>query len=225
MKTVECQLHPQEDHLHPTTRAIRSCPVVERLSIEFLSFYRRNTVLYTVRGDREALATALDPCDSCLSADIGAGPVESNTFHAKLELADQPTASFLEQLSNVRVIVDTPIVATEGASIRASLIGPDEQIRIACETLTDIAHLDILRCQPSYSPSSPSSSDTDPEQALAALSDRQLECLTAAVENGYYHSPKDISSSELASSLDCSRSVVLEHLHRAESKLMDAVEV
>lgn len=224
MKTVVCQLHPQEEHIHPTTRAIRSCPSVERLSIEFFSFYRQNTVLYTLRGDQEALATTLESRGSCLSSDIGSGPGESNTFHAKLELADRPTTSFLEQLSNVRVIVDTPIAVAEGGSVRASLIGPNAQIKAAFETLSEIAHLEILRCQPSYSPSPPSSSGTDPEQVLAALSDRQLECLKAAVENGYYRSPKDISSSELASSLDCSRSVVLEHLHKAESKLMHAVE-
>lgn len=52
------------------------------------------------------------------------------------------------------------------------------------------------------------------------LTDRQLEIVTAAVNHGYYSKPRKINLRELADVLGMARSTLGEHLHRAESTMM-----
>ncbi|WP_122088711.1 helix-turn-helix domain-containing protein [Halalkalicoccus subterraneus] len=63
---------------------------------------------------------------------------------------------------------------------------------------------------------------TEPE---SQLTDRQLEVVQCALESGYFEWPREINSEELAEKLDINRATALEHLRKAESKLLaDALE-
>lgn len=68
---------------------------------------------------------------------------------------------------------------------------------------------------------------TAPEATAAAplpedtLSERQREVFELAREQGYYTWPRSISAAELAESLDISKATFLEHLRKAEAKLLD----
>jgi hypothetical protein len=55
---------------------------------------------------------------------------------------------------------------------------------------------------------------------LTVLTDRQREVLTAANRYGYYDYPKGISSEELAKRVDISKPVLLQHLRKAEGRIM-----
>jgi predicted DNA binding protein len=57
----------------------------------------------------------------------------------------------------------------------------------------------------------------EPEQLLT---ERQLRLVTAAVERGYYDTPRECSLTELADALDIAKSTCSETLHRAEEKLV-----
>lgn len=52
------------------------------------------------------------------------------------------------------------------------------------------------------------------------LTDRQLRLVTAAVDNGYYDTPRECSLTELAAELDIAKSTCSETLHRAEEKII-----
>lgn len=54
----------------------------------------------------------------------------------------------------------------------------------------------------------------------AHLSERQREILRLAQRHGYYHWPRKVSASELAGELDISKTTFLEHLRKAEAKLL-----
>jgi Predicted DNA binding protein len=58
------------------------------------------------------------------------------------------------------------------------------------------------------------------EGAMAALTERQREILTAAYYGGYYETPRDISGEELAASFDISSPAVYNHLQAAHKKLL-----
>lgn len=68
---------------------------------------------------------------------------------------------------------------------------------------------------------------TTPDARTAAqfpgdpLSDRQREVFEFARERGYYERPRGISATELADELGVSKATALEHLRKAESKLLD----
>ena len=55
---------------------------------------------------------------------------------------------------------------------------------------------------------------------LTVLTDRQREVLTAASQYGYYDYPKRITSESLAKRVDISKPVLLQHLRKAEGRLM-----
>ncbi|AFZ71483.1 helix-turn-helix domain-containing protein [Natronobacterium gregoryi] len=52
------------------------------------------------------------------------------------------------------------------------------------------------------------------------LSERQLEVVVAAVEEGYYDTPRECSLTELADHLDIAKSTCSETLHRAEEAIV-----
>ena len=55
------------------------------------------------------------------------------------------------------------------------------------------------------------------------LTDRQSEALKTAYCNGYYDFPKNTSSRKLAESMGVSQSTLLEHLNKAESKIIGKI--
>ncbi|MFW5950093.1 MAG: helix-turn-helix domain-containing protein [archaeon] len=67
------------------------------------------------------------------------------------------------------------------------------------------------------------SPETEPTAPLTEgqLSERQREVFEFARDQGYYSWPRELSATELAEELDISKATVLEHLRKAESKLLD----
>jgi len=53
------------------------------------------------------------------------------------------------------------------------------------------------------------------------LSERQREIFELAQQNGYYSWPRETSAAELAEKVDISKATLLEHLRKAEAKLLD----
>jgi len=57
------------------------------------------------------------------------------------------------------------------------------------------------------------------------LTDRQREVIERALEAGYFEWPREVTTEELAAQLDITRATLLEHLRKAESKLLtDALD-
>jgi len=63
------------------------------------------------------------------------------------------------------------------------------------------------------------------DEPTARLTARQLEVVTCALEEGYFEWPRRISSEELAEKIGVNRTTALEHLRKAQAKLLaDALE-
>ncbi len=66
---------------------------------------------------------------------------------------------------------------------------------------------------------------TEFNESTSLLTDRQLEVVSCALEEGYFEWPREISSEELAEKLGINRTTALEHLRKAQAKLLaDALE-
>ncbi|WP_134671781.1 helix-turn-helix domain-containing protein [Halorussus marinus] len=67
------------------------------------------------------------------------------------------------------------------------------------------------------------SPDAEPTAAAAGdrLSERQREIFELARRRGYYEWPRETSATDLAAELDVTKPTVLEHLRKAEAKLLD----
>jgi hypothetical protein len=65
--------------------------------------------------------------------------------------------------------------------------------------------------------------DTKEESLLSKLSIKQRQALLTAFALGYYDVPRKISSDELSRHLDVDKSTIVEHLRKAERKLIDGI--
>lgn len=70
---------------------------------------------------------------------------------------------------------------------------------------------------------SPDTSTTQ-RQATGHLSERQREVFELAQREGYYTWPRKTSASDLATELDISKTTLLEHLRKAEAKILGQVD-
>ena len=66
-----------------------------------------------------------------------------------------------------------------------------------------------------------SSGSTERDQRLDTLTTQQRKVFDHARETGYYEWPREITTRELASDLEVSKTTLLEHLRKAEAKLLD----
>ncbi|MHC1681233.1 MAG: helix-turn-helix domain-containing protein [Methanomassiliicoccales archaeon] len=58
------------------------------------------------------------------------------------------------------------------------------------------------------------------QDVLSALTERQREAVIAAYHHGYYDYPKRISSEELSAKLKISKGTMMEHLRKAEGRIL-----
>jgi len=69
---------------------------------------------------------------------------------------------------------------------------------------------------------SPESDSDDDDSSEYGLTDRQQEALTVALARGYYESPRQVSTEELADELGISQPAMSDLLRRAERQLMSS---
>jgi predicted DNA binding protein len=61
------------------------------------------------------------------------------------------------------------------------------------------------------------------QDILTVLTEKQKEIIIAAHKYGYYDYPKKISSEKLASRVNISKGTMMEHLRKAEGRLLDEI--
>jgi predicted DNA binding protein len=65
--------------------------------------------------------------------------------------------------------------------------------------------------------------DTKGESLLSKLTTRQRQMLLTAYALGYYDVPRRISSDDLSRHLDVDKSTIVEHLRKAERKIIASI--
>lgn len=110
------------------------------------------------------------------------------------------------------LIKTTPFIVSETRQVH-SVIGDDDNLRryieLLKETIGTVGEMSLTRA--AY----------QRHEILSVLTERQRELLVTAHRHGYYEYPKRINTEELAGKVDVSRPTLVQHLRKAEGRIMD----
>ena len=108
------------------------------------------------------------------------------------------------------LIWDTPIRVSRDMLVM-SVVGEDGELRKLMGLIDQIGEVKEVHVQPAT---------FHQEDMLAALTERQREIVVEAKRHGYYEYPRRVDAGELAEKVGLSKATVVEHLRKAEGRLM-----
>jgi hypothetical protein len=198
---------------------------IKKIGIELPPFQKVKSLklLYFLRQTQEEFAAITrvefkDPNSKVQELLIGGLLVEAQV------LEKEKTGAYLvflrsgPSLSSVLSIIGIdsgflfPPMGVKDGKIRFSFLGNESQVKRFMEGMDNIGlhYRVVLLTDADFSPISP----------LNQLTQKQREVLFAAYKHGYYDIPRKITSEQLANQLGLVDSTVVEHLRKAEQRLI-----
>lgn len=111
------------------------------------------------------------------------------------------------------IIFDLPFILSEGKVVM-TFTAENEAIKGLLKKINLIGTIENISFQPA----------TFSEQnLLSCLTERQKEVITAAKKSGYYDVPRKITTEELSKNLGISTATTLEHLRKAEQRIISNI--
>jgi predicted DNA binding protein len=213
MKSLRLTGRPDPAFAPAVFRLVADSPHVEeaRLVGWNLADDAGGTVLFAVEGDVGGFRAAI-PDDPAVST-AEAAAIDDGRFVFLLRVtADESSllATMLSALGRGGLVVVKPVVYRDG-EVDARVVGEDAAVQAFIEAFPPAVEVDIREV---------GSGGVDPTAPVTALSDRQREAVMAALDLGYYDSPKRATHEDVARALDCAPSTASEHLRKAEAKLV-----
>lgn len=210
MRYVTFTLTPPEEGFHPVNRRLVADPDVVPVAIHHVELLADETLvmLAEVRGDadryREILETSAEVIASVVSA---AGDRAIGYSHV---VANDLTLELFERQQASPFVVEMPIEVTAEGGQRYTVVGSADVFDGVGTDFPDGIDIEIESVG-DYRP--------DTGTLFASLTAREREVLAAAVEAGYYESPREATHDDVAAALGISASAVGKHLRRIESKV------
>jgi len=128
-------------------------------------------------------------------------------------------AKYLKSLSslakqfNIDIIWDTPSIFTKDKMI-VSVTGNEENLKKIHDLFKKVGTVNKISFVKSL---------YNEQSILSCLTDKQREILIAAKKNGYYSYPRKINSQELSEKIGLSKPTVVQHLRKAEVRLVSNI--
>jgi len=171
------------------------------------------TGLFVVDGDGERLAAELR--EEAVVTSVDAERLADDRWVVLVQLRSD-AISLLEQVlgsvSRPGLVLTMPVVYRDGR-VHVRLVGADDALQAMLDGLPDAIDIDV-RAVETFRP--------ERAEPGAALSERQRAAVDAALELGYYDTPRQATHADVADRLGCAPSTASEHLQRAEAKLARA---
>lgn len=186
---------------------------VRRGTVLNINYLHDGTVVELCRleASRDSLVADLEAWDQAISWDV----FDTDDGDRCVFVHSRPTAD-LETLLGIverhHLIIEMPIeLEADGVTVR--IAGESGTLHDAMDDLpTDIADEVRIEQLGTYDPAV--------DAARTALTDRQRVVLEAAVEVGYYATPRTATTADVAEAANCAESTASEHLRKIEARLL-----
>ncbi|MFC5278696.1 helix-turn-helix domain-containing protein [Halorubrum rubrum] len=214
MKYLRVELRYPPDLTHPMHRLVDESEAVERdVLVHGTVFGEPNdTFLFYVEGDIDVYTEALRAVDRIREFEVTRID-ETGHYVLLTQRRDPVDDATFDPLQRTGVVVVPPIDFRPDGVARLTMVGNAGPLREALGELPDPIETTVLRV-----------GEYDWRQAVfdPALTDRQFDALAAAVDIGYYDSPREATVEDVAERIDAAPSTASEHLRKAESAVMAA---
>jgi len=185
----------------------------QRGSLRNVRVLRDGTVVELCRF-AEPVAPALDDVLETDGRTIDHAVVDDHALYVHLRPGAR-AAALLDLLETHRLLLDAP-VGFDAARVTVRLVGPAERISAAAAALpADVREALRVDRLAEYAPG-----EADLRERLT---DRQRDVLAAAVEAGYYATPRAATVDDVADALDLAVSTTSEHLRKLEARVLPAL--
>lgn len=211
MKCVRLTLDPTDIPLPPIyERLTRGSDLAAVRIVNWNVANPPTTFLLWLRGDYERF-------DDVLAAD------ETVTEHALLPLTDDscycflsgsvgaPSRTLFEHFTQGSLLTVPPVECHADGTSTFTIVGQDDDIQAAVEEVPPGVSVAVERV---------GQQRVAPDSVLGALSARQREAVTVALDEGYYDVPRGATSEAVADRMGCATATAAEHLQKAESTVL-----
>lgn len=207
MRYATIVITPDDGGLHPADWALYTDPDVTRETIHKINLLNDGTcvTLYEVSGDLAHAEALLSECSDVVAADVSGEQEGLAYVHFE---ANFTVEALLTLVQMFEFVLDIPIECTGEGGIRVRIVGDDTTLQTTISTIPDPLEV-RLEANGEY--------DFTLDDAFTALTDRQREILTTAVDEGYYQTPRRVTHEEIADALSLNSSTVGEHLRKVEA--------
>jgi predicted DNA binding protein len=190
-------------------------PLKKIKSLELLSFLRQDSKEFAAISRVELKDPTMkidDIIGSGLLIDAQVIDREKNGAYILFTRSGSPSLSTVLDYIGIEGGYLFPPLGIEDGKVKFSFLGSESQIKDFMEKIDAIAihYRVILLADANFSPISP----------LSQLTEKQQEVLLTAYKMGYYDIPRKVNSEELAKKLGLVDSTVVEHLRKAEQRLI-----
>lgn len=215
MRYVRFSLIPEGGSAHPIDGVLAATPGVRREAIHSIRLVSDETAVTLYQLDTDAaaadqLAAAMADHPDMVSLDVSwAG---DRAFAYAVFRVNDTVRELLEATSEL--VLEPPLEYTTDGRLRGTAIGTAAAIRGLGPNLPDGIRVEIE-----------SIGEYQPEagRLWSELTARQQETLRAAVDLGYYDSPREATYADVADRLGISTGTVGEHLQKVEKRVLRAI--
>jgi len=175
-----------------------------------------STFLFHVEGsdpDFDAYEAGLADLESVVDYELSRCPDDTAYLYVR-ETVPEYAADFVGAFAQPGLVGLLPIEYRADGTVRVTVVGPADQLQDAVDETPERMTVEVLEI---------GEYDARRLDAGGGLTDRQFEAVAAAVEVGYYATPREGSVAEVGERLDCAPGTAAELLRRAERSVMERV--
>ena len=169
-----------------------------------------NTMIFHVEGDPGPYAAALDDIETVEA--YGTAPADGDAFYVYVcERLDASARELTDAATRKGLVVMPPVIYHTDRAIDITVVRTADVLQQALDEAPPEIEAEI-RSIGRYT--------AGRMDAASALSERQTEAATAAVDLGYYETPREATVADVADQLNCAPGTAAEHLRKAEATLV-----
>ncbi len=200
---------PFDEYLEQALGHVESYNVLEMVRIDFQHGIKVGIMEVTMKDGYTIKDLDLPPPAKVVSVIQEDG----NTYTCVVQVkAPQEMLGLFRQF-DLDLLWETPM-GFSGGEVVLTVVGEDEELRKLISIIDNIGKVNEIHVQPAT---------FHQEDVLAALTKRQREVVVAAKRYGYYEYPRRMNAEELAKRIGVSKATVVEHLRKAEGRLLEAI--